>query len=503
MTNSVLDNGGERATETFPHAHPGPSEETLTRARQVFDYDYTINPITLKFNSPIVDDQFCRQNYARQIGLTRFAIAMGAVTYAVYGILDYFIVPEILYQAWFIRFAIICPILFSLVALSYAPWFSYKKFYWLSLSMITPNAGVIAIIALADDPGQFLYVMGVIAITAFYSALWRMSYFYSVAMSVATIVLYDGVALFVNPVAPDVFLNNNAFLFLAVVTNSFLSYVQEQQLRRNYVDNEKLRREQQRSEKLLSQSEAANRAKTDFLAVMSHELRTPLNAVIGFSEIIASEMLGPIGQDKYRDYALDINSSGTHLLGIINDILDISRAEAGKLELNEETVDPVETLNQTMRMFRQRATELGVDLSFRVRDEIPPLIADTRLFTQVAINLISNGLKFTPEGGSVRVELGLDKMGDLSLRIEDTGIGIRKSDINRVFEPFVQVEGALSRSHQGTGLGLPLVRKIISLHGGSVTMESEVGQGTLVTATFPRSRFIASSNQPDLKWGAD
>ena len=307
--------------------------------------------------------------------------------------------------------------------------------------------------------------------------------------------------LFVNPVPSDILASNLTFLASTIGISMYLNYVQESQFRANFVDNEKLRIEQRRSERLLSRSEAANRAKNDFLAIMSHELRTPLNAIIGFSEIISNQMFGPAGQPKYVDYATDIRASGAHLLSIINDILDISKAEAGKLQLEEEPIDPVEALNRTMRMFRQRASELGVDLTFRVRDDIPWLIADPRLFNQVAINLTSNALKFTPEDGNVWVELSCDTAGDMVLSVKDTGIGIKASDKERIFEPFVQVEDAMSRTQQGTGLGLPLVRKIMSLHGGRIEIDSVVGEGTTACAVFPKSRFVAPE-APALDWKA-
>ena len=457
---------------------------------------------TLRFRDPDVEEAFATENYREQIGITRFWITMGAVAFAAYGILDYFIVPEILYQAWFIRFGIACPLLLGLAGVSYAPWFGHRHQFWLSLCVAIPGLSVVAMIGLADPPGNYLYYAGLVVVTAYAASLWRMSFLYSTFMSSITLAAYEATVIWINPLPPIIQVSNNAFIGVLISISVLVNYIHEQQQRRNYINREKLKFEQRRSERLLRQSEAANRAKNDFLAVMSHELRTPLNAIIGFSEIIANQMFGPIGQEKYRDYALDINSSGEHLLGIINDILDISKAEAGKLELNEEPIDPVDTLNQAMRMFRHRAKDLKVELSFRVRDEMPWIIADGRLFNQVAINVVSNALKFTPEGGAILIELYLNTSGDLVLRVQDSGIGIQEDDVQRIFEPFVQVEGALNRSHQGTGLGLPLVRKIMSLHGGTVELTSEVGEGTEVKATFPSSRFVAPSARDDLKWGA-
>ncbi len=315
------------------------------------------------------------------------------------------------------------------------------------------------------------------------------------------VIAYAWVVVFVNPMPSDILASNLTFLASTIGISVFLNYVQESQFRANFVDNEKLRTEQRRSERLLSRSEAANRAKNDFLAIMSHELRTPLNAIIGFSEIISNQMFGPVGQTKYVDYATDIRSSGAHLLSIINDILDISKAEAGKLQLEEEPIDPVEALNRTMRMFRQRASELGVDLTFRVRDDIPWLIADPRLFNQVAINLTSNALKFTPEDGNVWVELSFDAAARHGAQRQ--GHGHRHKDVRQGthLRTFVQVEDAMSRTQQGTGLGLPLVRKIMSLHGGRIEIESTVGEGTTAYATFPKSRFVAPEAS-ELSWKA-
>lgn len=453
--------------------------------------DFAMHWLTLRFSDAELENDFAEANYSRQISVTRLSMVMGAFVFSLFGVLDAYIVPEIVYEAWLLRFGLVCPVLFGLVALSYAGHITHRNSGWLSFAMITPGFVIVVMTAIADAPGAYLYYAGLIVVIAYSNCVWRLSYLYPTIVSLTTVLAYEGVILFVNPAPFEIFVSNNAFMGSAVGIAMFLNYVQERQLRASFVDNEKLRFEQRRSERLLSRSEAASRAKNDFLAIMSHELRTPLNAIIGFSEIISNQMFGPVGQERYVDYATDIRSSGTHLLSIINDILDISKAEAGKLRLEEEPIDPVDSLNRTMRMFRQRASELGVDLTFRVRDDIQWIIADPRLFNQVAINLASNALKFTPEGGQVRVELGLNNAGDLVLSVDDTGIGIKASDLVRIFEPFVQVEDAMSRTQQGTGLGLPLVRKIMSLHGGTVELESRVGEGTTVKATFPKSRFVA------------
>jgi signal transduction histidine kinase len=463
---------------------------------------FTMNLVTLRFRDPVVEDVFQSGNFAQNISLTRFSIAGGALIFALYALLDPYIIPEITYQSWVIRLGIVGPLLLAIVAFSYAPIFNYRMQGLLALSMALPSLGVVGMTALASSPGNHLYYAGIVIIISYNNCLWRLGYLHSMAMSLLVLFSYEFVVMFVNPLPNNILINNNAFLCFAIGVSVFVNYIQEYQLRKNYVDKEKLRREQIRSERLLSRSEAANRAKNDFLAIMSHELRTPLNAIIGFSEIIANQMFGPVGQEKYADYAGDIRSSGTHLLSIINDILDISKAEAGKLSLEEEPIDPVEALNRSMHMFRQRASEIGVDLTFRVRDDIPWIIADPRLFNQVAINLTSNALKFTPEGGRVWIEIKLDGHGNLVLSVKDTGIGIKSDDVQRIFEPFVQVENAMSRTHQGTGLGLPLVRKIMSLHGGTVELDSAVGEGTTAIATFPKSRFVAPAPSGEMMWNA-
>ncbi|HEY4135938.1 MAG TPA: PAS domain-containing sensor histidine kinase [Alphaproteobacteria bacterium] len=240
-------------------------------------------------------------------------------------------------------------------------------------------------------------------------------------------------------------------------------------------------------------AEEANRFKGEFLANMSHELRTPLNAIIGFSEIMRAETFGKLGNDRYLEYSKDILDSSRHLLGIINDILDISKADAGKLQLYEEEVDLRQEITDAMRLFTEHANDVGLKLKTDLPDEPPPLWADQRKIKQILLNLLSNAIKFTPPGGEVRVKVAVDDegegaTGDLLLLVSDSGIGIDSKDIEKVFSAFGQVESSLSRRYEGTGLGLPLSVALVELHGGKLELESAVGVGTKITVRLPKRR---------------
>ncbi|MDE1986230.1 MAG: hypothetical protein KGJ53_05850 [Alphaproteobacteria bacterium] len=239
----------------------------------------------------------------------------------------------------------------------------------------------------------------------------------------------------------------------------------------------------------LAKADEASRAKADFFAGMSHELRTPLNAVIGFSEMIMMQPFGPIGDVRYRDYACDINKSGGHLLALINDILDLSRLEAGKSELREEHVDLRAVVCDAMRMVEPQALTTGLSLVEDVPAELPRLLADERRLKQVLINLLSNAVKFTPADGRVTVSVRRLPQG-MQITVADTGIGIPPDEIAHVLQPFYQADSTLAREHAGTGLGLPLAKQLIELHGGSMTLESRQNAGTVVTVLLPASRIL-------------
>ena len=243
------------------------------------------------------------------------------------------------------------------------------------------------------------------------------------------------------------------------------------------------------------QAEEASRLKSEFLANVSHELRTPLNAIIGFSEILSQGLFGPLGNDRYDAYVRDIHDSGVHLLDVINDLLDLSKAEAGRLELDESVCDPAELAEACRRVLAERAEAAGVDLRTQVPDGLPMVRADARKLRQILINLLSNAVKFTPSGGSVTLALD-GGPGGIAFEITDTGIGMAPDDVPKAMQPFRQIDASISRKYGGTGLGLPLVKALIDLHGGGLHFDTETGRGTRVTVELPPQRVVLRSSGP-------
>jgi two-component system cell cycle sensor histidine kinase PleC len=255
----------------------------------------------------------------------------------------------------------------------------------------------------------------------------------------------------------------------------------------------KLRLLQAREEQLshaLKAETRANTAKSDFLALMSHELRTPLNAIIGFSEVLGTEMLGPIGQPRYREYANDIHGAGRHLLALINDILDLSKAAAGKFELACEEIAPADIVAECLRLTRGKAHEGGLRLTSELAPGLPNLVVDRLRFKQALLNLCSNAIKFTPPGGTVHVSADTADDGGFVLKVADTGIGMTPDQIPVALEPFRQVASPFARNAEGTGLGLALVKSLIECHDGKLEIESALHKGTTVRLVLPPERTV-------------
>lgn len=233
------------------------------------------------------------------------------------------------------------------------------------------------------------------------------------------------------------------------------------------------------------QAQAANRAKSTFLATMSHELRTPLNAVLGFSEILKEQLFGSLGNEKYLGYASDIHGAGTHLLQVINDILDVSRIELGEMRLDDKTVDPNRLLDSVATMIGWRAKRQGVAFAIDYPADLPQVRGDPVRLKQVLINLVDNAIKFTPKGGTVTLGARVTEAAELELSVTDSGIGMAPAHLETAFELFGQVDNGLERRAEGVGLGLPLARRLTELHGGRLDVRSTLGEGTCATVTLP------------------
>ena len=243
------------------------------------------------------------------------------------------------------------------------------------------------------------------------------------------------------------------------------------------------------------QADFANRSKSEFLANMSHELRTPLNAIIGFAEIIKDQLFGPVGQAQYIEYAKDIYDSGGLLLSLINDILDMSKIEAGKRDIAEANLDMARLVRSVGVLVDSRAKLGKIKLIWNIPKDLPDLRGEERAMKQILTNVLTNAIKFTPENGTVTLSASLDEAGNMCIRVRDTGIGIAPEDIPVALAPFGQIESALSRKHQGTGLGLPLTKALVELHGGILDLQSKLGEGTVVTLIFPVGRVLAAKAQ--------
>jgi two-component system, cell cycle sensor histidine kinase PleC len=245
-----------------------------------------------------------------------------------------------------------------------------------------------------------------------------------------------------------------------------------------------------------SRAEAANEAKSQFLTIMTHELRTPLNAIIGFTDLMQSGAFGKIAPPRYGEYIIDINNAANQLLSIINDVLDMAKIEQGKMVLQDEPIDIKSLIDTVMRVFSERAEAGRLSLSSALPAETITLSADQRALRHILLNLLSNAIKFTPPGGDVAVRLTVLADGGVELAVADTGIGMTEDHIKVALTPFAQVENAFTRKYDGTGLGLPLVKSLVELHGAALKIDSRLGAGTVVRIGFGAARVLEPAKRP-------
>jgi two-component system, cell cycle sensor histidine kinase PleC len=484
-----------------PKASPDGASVTIEEPETVPSWSEAthMNPITLRFGDGALEARFLREGLRSAMPVVRLFLLSAVVLCALFGLLDPFAAPEAYLRFWIIRYGFIVTSLTVSLALTYTPIFVRHAQLIMSGGMLCSGGGILAMIAIADGPAKETYYAGLILVVIYGSSLVRLHHLNALLVATLLFLAYQLVALDINPLPLRTVFSNDFFFAVSILVGAFSSLFQELYIRRNFIGREMLVQGKARAERLQEQAEAANKAKGEFLGIISHELRTPLNAIIGFSDIMRQQMFGPLGADRYRTYADDIHNSGNHLLEIINTILDLTKADAGRLGLDEAEVDLVRTVESCLPLFRDETEQAQIRLRL-----IPPglplqLSADARLCRQIAINLLSNAVKFTPSGGAITVSFPSDDLGRRGLEIRDTGIGIAEQDLERVILPFVQVESSLSRNHGGTGLGLPLVKKIVELHDGTFLIDSRLNVGTVVTIWFPARRILDVAQPPTIK----
>jgi two-component system cell cycle sensor histidine kinase PleC len=449
---------------------------------------FELNRLLLLFRDAEVERDFSDRLFVTSLPFIRLYLCAAVLLYAAFGFLDSIVGADEVGKLWTIRYGFAVPIMAIVFIASFLESFRNYVQPALALAMGAAGFGVVLMTSVLSAPLNSQYYAGLIMVVIYCGSLLGLRFAYSLMVTIGICASYQVVSLFINPIDAHDYLSNNFFLGMATGVGIFSSYILETHIRNNYVAQKIIEHKNDVMRALLDEAEAANRAKSEFLAVMSHELRTPLNAILGFSEIFMQQMMGPLGSPKYMEYAGDIHDSGKHLLAIINDILDLAKAESGKLELSEAATNLNEIMEATLRMCQHKAIEGRVDLIYDGNDAMPLVNVDPRLFRQVALNLVSNAVKFTPSGGRVTIAMNITQANGVLLTVKDTGIGIAAKDIDRVLRPFEQVESALSRRHGGTGLGLPYSKKVVEIHGGRLVLSSQVGTGTTVRVELPTSR---------------
>ncbi|MGD1869006.1 MAG: sensor histidine kinase [Neomegalonema sp.] len=438
---------------------------------------------------------FAAWNATRTFQTQRLSLFLGVFVYSLFGILDAQIDSESTSMVLLIRFAIGAPLML-LIALSYRANRSPEDLELLvTIDVLIASLTIVWMMAIGTETVVETYPFGIVIVMAFASGFLVQNFRMAIPAQFFVIACFVGVYLVRMP-DHYYMIANIMFVVTAYITLVFANIVLEKRARDSFFAIREAERARQRAIEMYEDAQEASYAKTQFLATVSHELRTPLNAIIGFSDIMSKEMLGPIGTPQYKEYAADTNHSGRHLLNIIENILDMSRFDLSKTKEAAEEVPLDEAVRTAVRMSDTYAKAKDVKIKVRTpRGPVPTVLVDETRFQQVLVNLIDNAVKFTPARGRVTVSWKLRESGAVAVSITDNGIGIPQDKIDRVLEPFTQVENAFSKTNEGLGLGLSLVRRILEAHGGASEIESRLGEGSTFYAVLPAAR--VRSDEPD------
>ncbi len=418
--------------------------------------------------------------------------------YLAHGSVEWFLIPEQLHMMLLVRLVITAPVFFGAWLLSYTKYFERYMQPAIVVCVFAATAGYLIMLAQVPEPLSRLYSYLLVIVLLFLHGHMGIRFIYGLLANGFLLAGYFVVTFGVNPVADFALLfQNSLFIMAFAIIILFMHHNHEILAHRNFRATLVLSREigerLEAEQRILAAHEAAenaNRSKSLFLANMSHELRTPLNAISGFADIMEKEMFGPLGDPHYKEYARDIHASGHHLLAIIDDILDLSRVEAGHsgFDGTESTIEDV--VASCIPLVRRRAEEGEVSLYTNIERDLPRLVVDVRRVKQILINLLSNAVKFTEPGGRIEVFARMNGEDALEITVKDNGIGMRAEDIPKALEPFGQIDASLTRKYEGTGLGLTLVKQMTEAHGGSLHIDSQLGVGTAVTVRFPANRVV-------------
>jgi two-component system cell cycle sensor histidine kinase PleC len=458
--------------------------------------ELTYSRLWLRFTDPETERRFSRRALRESMIFIRTYLLGGIALYMAFGVLDSRLGGRAAASLFVIRYVIVAPVLLTVLGLTFSSRFEKFNQFASAIAMAMAGLGVVAMTAVMPPPFNSNYYAGLIMVVIYCDSLIRVDFIASVIISVSLVLLYEVSAVLINPLPMADLISNDFFLAMATLVGLLSSYIQETQTRKAYIAQRTIETKNEIANVLLVEANKANHSKSEFLANMSHELRTPLNAIIGFSDIMDRETFGPVGNTHYASYVKDIAASGYHLLSIINDILDLAKAEANKITLEERDVDLVQLAAESIRMCEPKALQSGIKILLRSCGDQVVVRADGKLILQILLNLVSNAVKFSHDGRQVEVTVAISDRSVL-VRVRDEGIGIPATDVERVLRPFEQVENSLTRRHSGTGLGLPYAVKLAELHNGTLWIESQVNVGTSVTVALPRERFVAVRQSPE------